>query len=44
MLTVLITYLDRTTDMKDVLDLSDICLDGVLSLKVIRDERIARAG
>ena len=39
MLTVLITYLDDTTDIKDVLDLSDICLDGVSHLRVLRDER-----
>ena len=38
MLTVLITYLDRTTNLVDVWALDDICLDNVLSLKVIRDE------
>jgi hypothetical protein len=39
MLTVLITYLDHTTNLVDCLDIGDICLDGVLTLKVIRDER-----
>lgn len=39
MLTVLITYKDGTTDIKDCWDISDICLDGVASIKTIRDER-----
>jgi hypothetical protein len=39
MLTVLITYHTGLTDIRDCLDLSDICLDGVLSLRIIRDER-----
>jgi hypothetical protein len=38
MLTVLITYLTGNTDIRDCLDLSDICLDGVLTMRVIRDE------
>ena len=42
MLTVIITYLDDTADIKDVLDLSDLCLDNVLSVRVIRDERTTR--
>jgi hypothetical protein len=42
MLTVLITYLDHTTNLVDCLDVSDICLDGVYSLKVIRDERVIK--
>jgi len=44
MLTVLITYTNGSTDIKDVLDLGDICLDGVYELKVIRDERVNTAG
>jgi len=43
MLTVLITYLTGNTDIKDCLSLDDICLDGVESIRVIRDERVTRA-
>lgn len=42
MITVRIIYLDGNEDIQDVLDLSDICLDGVESIKVIRNERLAR--
>ena len=42
MLTVLITYLDLTTNVVDVWALDDICLDNVLSLKVIRDDRVMK--
>jgi hypothetical protein len=41
MLTVRIIYLDGTEDIKAVLDLSEICLDGVMSLRVIRSEKAA---
>jgi hypothetical protein len=39
MLTVKITYKDGTSDLKDCLDVSEICLDNVAELKIIRDER-----
>jgi len=42
MLTVLITYLDLTTNLVDCHTLDDICLDNVLSMRVIRDERIIK--
>jgi hypothetical protein len=38
MLTVLIKYINGETDLKDCLSLDEICLDGVESIKVIRDE------
>jgi hypothetical protein len=41
MLTVLIIYKDGTDDMRNVLDVSDICLDGVLEIKVLRQEKAA---
>jgi hypothetical protein len=43
MLTILITYLDHTTDIRDCLDVSDICLDGVYDIRILRDERTSRA-
>ena len=43
MITVRIIYTNGNEDIKDVLSLDDICLDGVLSVRVIRDERTARA-
>jgi hypothetical protein len=39
MLTVKIIFKDGSFDLKDVWDLDEICLDNVLELKVIRDER-----
>lgn len=41
MITVRIIYLDGTEDIKDCLDISDICLDGVKEIKPIRDEKAA---
>ena len=41
MLTVRVFYKDGTDDIKCVLDIADICLDGVESLKVIRSEKVA---
>lgn len=41
MLTVRIIYTNGNEDVKDVLSVSDICLDGVKELKIIRDERKA---
>lgn len=41
MITVKIVYKDGTTDIKDVLDISDICLDNVLEIKVLRTEKAA---
>lgn len=38
MKTVKITYKDGTNDIKDVWNVDEICLDGVVELKVIRDE------
>jgi hypothetical protein len=43
MITVRIIYTNGTEDIKEVLDVGDICLDGVESIKVIRDERTSRA-
>ena len=42
MLTVIITYLDDTTDIKACNSLDELCLDNVLSVRVIRDERTTR--
>lgn len=39
MLTVRIYYINGNEDIKECWDVSDICLDGVASIKVIRDER-----
>lgn len=39
MLTVKITYKDGTTDLKDCWSVDEICLDNVLDLKIIRNER-----
>jgi hypothetical protein len=41
MLTVRITYLNGTEDIKECWNLDDICLDGVESIKVIRNEKAA---
>ena len=42
MITVRIIYLDGHEDIKDVWNEDEICLDGVESIKVIRDERTSR--
>lgn len=39
MKTVRITYKDGTEDIKDVNDVDEICLDNVVDIKVIRDEK-----
>lgn len=36
--TVKITYTDGTTDLKECHDLSEICLDNVVTIRVIREE------
>lgn len=36
--TVKVTYTDGTTDLKECHDLSEIALDNITSLKVIREE------
>lgn len=41
MLTVLITYTDDTTDIKDCWDLDELCLDFVKELKIIRNDKAA---
>lgn len=41
MITVKIIYLDGTSDIKDCLDVTDICLDGVQEVITIRDEKAA---
>ena len=41
MLTVRIFYKDGTEEIKDCNDISDICLDGVANIKVIRQEKAA---
>ena len=41
MLTVRIFYKDGTEDIKEVHDVSDICLDNVTEIKVIRNEKVA---
>jgi hypothetical protein len=38
MLTVRVIYIDGTEDIRDCFSVDDICLDGVQSIKVIRDE------
>lgn len=43
MLTVKIVYTNGETDIKDCYSLDDLCLDGVESIKVIRDESTKRA-
>jgi hypothetical protein len=39
MLTVKIIYKDGSTDLKDVWNVDEICLDNVKELRIIRDER-----
>ena len=41
MVTVRIIYNDGSEDIKEVLDLSDVCLDNVLEIRIIRNERAA---
>lgn len=41
MLTVRVFYKDGSEDLKEVLSLNDICLLNVLTLKVIRTEKVA---
>lgn len=41
MITVRIIYKDGSDDIKDCWNINDICLDGVESIKIIRDERKA---
>lgn len=36
--TVIVKYIDGTTDIKECHDLSDIPLDNVVSIRVIREE------
>jgi hypothetical protein len=40
-LTVRIVYLDGTEDVKECLDVSDLVLDGVDYIKIIRNEKVA---
>lgn len=39
MLTVKINYKDGTSNLVDCWSLDEICLDGVVSIRVIRNER-----
>jgi hypothetical protein len=41
LLTVKITYTDDTTDIKECWNISDLCLDGVKDITIIRTEKIA---
>jgi hypothetical protein len=41
MLTVKIIYNDGREDIKDCWDVSDICLDGVKEIRIIRNEKAA---
>lgn len=41
MLTVRIFYTNGTEEIKDCWDLLDICLDGVESVRIIRNEKAA---
>ena len=43
MITVLINFINGTSDIRACNDISELCLDGVSSVRIIRDERIARA-
>ena len=43
MIIVLINFLNGTNDIRACNDLDEICLDGVSSIRIIRDERIAHA-
>lgn len=36
--TVVVKYIDGTVDLKECHDLSEICLDNVASIRVIREE------
>lgn len=38
-LTVKVTYIDGTTDIKECHDLSEIIIDTVESIKIIREEK-----
>ncbi len=42
MITVKITYLDETVDIKDCYNVDEICLDNVESVVIIRNERIKK--
>lgn len=39
MITVRIIYFNGNEDIKECWDISEVCLDGVESIKIIRDER-----
>lgn len=39
-LLVKVTYLDGTMDIKECLDVSDICLDNVFEIKILRKEKV----
>ncbi len=41
MLTVIIYFINGTTDVKDCWSIDEIVMDGVESIKIIRDERAA---
>jgi hypothetical protein len=41
LITVKIEYLDGTTDIKECWDISDICLDNVKDITIIRSEKVA---
>lgn len=41
MITVRIIYLDGTEDIKECCSVDELCLDGVESIKIIRNERAA---
>ena len=38
LLTVLVIFKDGTSDIKECWDISDICLDSVLELRILRAE------
>ena len=43
MLTVKLIFLDGTSDLRDCWDVSELCLDGVLEIRIIRDDRTKAA-
>lgn len=41
MITVRIIYTDGTDDIKSCNDISELCLDNVSSIKIIREDKVA---
>ena len=41
LLTVLVTFIDGTSDIKECWNVDEICLDNVLELRIIRAEKEA---